>query len=119
MLVLVGVRSTAVSVCVVVVAVAGSFTTVVQEERAQTARTGTNKISFFISSLIADKPDSRQGGIPDGFEVIYLHPGDRHFAPTTAREVDGVENFHQVNRLLRVVDRWGSAPRRIDEILHL
>ncbi len=51
MLVLVGVRSTAVSVCVVVVVVGdgSSFTTVVQEERAQTAMTGTNKISFFIS----------------------------------------------------------------------
>ena len=52
MLVLVGVRSTAVSLCVVVVVVgAGSFTTVVQEDSAQTAMTGTNKISFFISKF--------------------------------------------------------------------
>ena len=54
MLVLVGVRSTAVSVCVVVVVVgAGSFTTVVQEARTQTVRIGTNKISFFIIGLVA------------------------------------------------------------------
>ena len=44
-----GVRVTADSVCVVVVAV-GSFTTVVQEVRsiAQAGNTGINKISFFI-----------------------------------------------------------------------
>jgi hypothetical protein len=52
-LVLVGVRSTADSVRVVVVAV-GSLTTVVQDDRtiAQTAITGINRISFFIIGLI-------------------------------------------------------------------
>ncbi len=53
MLVLVGVCWTAVSLCVVVVVVgAGSFTTVVQEERAATAIIGTNKISFFIVGVM-------------------------------------------------------------------
>ena len=52
-LVLVGVRVTADSVRVVVVAV-GSLTTVVQDDKtiAQTAITGINKISFFIFRLI-------------------------------------------------------------------
>ena len=66
MLVLVGVRSTAVSVCVVVVAVAGSLTTVVQDESAPTANIGTNKISFFISRFDANKPDSMEVTAPDG-----------------------------------------------------
>jgi hypothetical protein len=52
-LVLVGVRSTADSVRVVVVAL-GSFSTVVQDDRiiAQTAITGINRISFFIIGLL-------------------------------------------------------------------
>ena len=50
MLVLVGVRSTAVSVCVVVVAV-GGVSTVVHEARAPTAIIAANKISFFISKF--------------------------------------------------------------------
>ena len=53
MLVLVGVRSTAVSVVRVVVVVAGSLTTVVQDERtmAQPAMTGIKRMSFFIIEL--------------------------------------------------------------------
>lgn len=68
MLVLVGVRSTAVSECVVVVEAAGSLTTVVQEHRAATAIIGIAKISFFISGFDANKPDSRQIACADGFE---------------------------------------------------
>lgn len=53
MLVLVGVCCTAVSLWVVVVVTGtGSFTTVVQEERAAAAIIGTNKISFFIVGLM-------------------------------------------------------------------
>ena len=53
MLVLVGVRVTA-SVCVVVVVVAGSFTTVVQDDKAMTqiGISGIKRISFFIVSLM-------------------------------------------------------------------
>ena len=66
MLVLVGVRSTAVSECVVVVVAAGSLTTVVQDDRAHTAIIGTNKISVFISRFGANKPDSGQVTCADG-----------------------------------------------------
>ena len=60
MLVLVGVRVTA-SVCVVVVVVAGSFTTVVQDDKAMTqiGITGIRTVSFFIVSLLLTK-DSPQ-----------------------------------------------------------
>jgi hypothetical protein len=53
-LVLVGVRVTADSVCVVVVVAAGSFSTVVQDGRtiAQIATTGISRISFFIIGLL-------------------------------------------------------------------
>jgi hypothetical protein len=56
-LVSVGVRVTADSVCVVVVAV-GSFTTVVQEEKsiAQAGMTRSNKDNFFIIVLLLTKP---------------------------------------------------------------
>ena len=66
MLVLVGVRVTA-SVCVVVVVVAGSFTTVVQDESAMTQAgiTGIKRISFFIVSLMLTK-DSPQVVSSDG-----------------------------------------------------
>ena len=51
-LVLVGARSTAVSLWVVVVVVgAGSLTTVVQEDRAR-AQAGISRISFFIIGLM-------------------------------------------------------------------
>jgi hypothetical protein len=55
-----GVRVTADSVCVVVVA-AGSLTTVVQEARSivQAGRTGIKRISFFIL-LDSSKQDSAQ-----------------------------------------------------------
>ena len=60
MLVEEGTRVTADSVCVVVV-VAGSFTTVVQELRnmVQAGRTGIKRISFFIY-LDSSKQDSAQ-----------------------------------------------------------
>ena len=66
MLVLVGVRVTA-SVCVVVVVVAGSFTTVVQEDKAMTqvGITGIKRISFFIVGLMLTK-DSPQVVSLDG-----------------------------------------------------
>ncbi len=66
MLVLVGVRVTA-SVCVVVVVVAGSFTTVVQDDKAMTqiGITGIRRVSFFIVSLLLTK-DSPQVVSPDG-----------------------------------------------------
>ena len=66
MLVLVGVRVTA-SVCVVVVVVAGSFTTVVQDDKAMTQAgiTGIKRISFFIVSLMLKK-DSPQVVSLDG-----------------------------------------------------
>jgi hypothetical protein len=59
-LVALGVRVTADSVCVVVV-VAGSLTTVVQEVRnmVQAGRTGIKRISFFIL-LDSSKQDSAQ-----------------------------------------------------------
>ncbi len=65
-LVLVGVRVTADSVCVVVVVVAGSFT-VVQDDRtmAQAGITGIKRISFFIVSLMLTK-DSPQVVSLDG-----------------------------------------------------
>jgi hypothetical protein len=66
-LVLVGVRSTAVSVWVVVVAVAGSLTTVVQDESPASAKIATNRMSVFISRFIAFKGDSRQLTSADGF----------------------------------------------------
>lgn len=52
-LVLVGVRVTDDSVCVVLVVAAGSLTTVVQDDRtvAQAKMTETNRISFFIISF--------------------------------------------------------------------
>ena len=60
MLVELGVRVTADSVCVVVVA-AGSLTTVVQEVRSivQAGRTGIKRISFFIL-LDSSKQDSAE-----------------------------------------------------------
>ncbi len=66
MLVLVGVRVTA-SVCVVVVVVAGSFTTVVQDDKAMTqiGITGIRTVSFFIVSLMLKK-DSPQVVSLDG-----------------------------------------------------
>jgi hypothetical protein len=67
-LVSVGVRVTADSVCVVVVAVgAGSFTTVVQDDR-RTPYAGmrSNKDSFFIC-VDTDKFNSVQLPCPDGF----------------------------------------------------
>ena len=57
-LVVVGVRVTADSECVVVVVVAtGSLTTVVQDDKAMTqaGTTGIKRISFFIVSLDAHK----------------------------------------------------------------
>jgi hypothetical protein len=65
-LVLVGVRVTA-SVCVVVVVVAGSFTTVVQDDKAMTqiGITGIRRVSFFIVSLLLTK-DSPQVVSLDG-----------------------------------------------------
>jgi hypothetical protein len=71
-LVLVGVRSTAVSLWVVVVVVGvGSFTTVVQDERtrAQAGITGINRISFFIIGLVANKLDSTEVPAADGLEA--------------------------------------------------
>jgi hypothetical protein len=63
-LVVVGVRVTAVSVCVVVVVVAG----VSQDDRtmAQTGITGIKRISFFINRFDADKPDSMDVTPADG-----------------------------------------------------
>jgi hypothetical protein len=63
-LVVVGVRVTVDSVCVVVVVVAG----VSQDDRtmAQTGITGIKRISFFISRFDADKPDSMEGTPADG-----------------------------------------------------
>lgn len=54
-LVLVGARSTDVSLRVVVVVVGdgSSLTTVVQDDNAPIAIIGTNKISFFIIGLVA------------------------------------------------------------------
>jgi len=65
-LVVLGVRVTADSVVVVVV-VAGSFTTVVQDESAMTQAgiTGIERISFFIVSLMLLR-DSPQVVSPDG-----------------------------------------------------
>jgi hypothetical protein len=79
-LVLVGVRSTAVSEWVVVVVAAGSLTTVVQEHRALTAIIGTAKISFFISKFDANKPDSWQIPFADGMKSENLRPMPRNRA---------------------------------------
>ena len=71
MLVLVGVRSTSVVRVVVVVVAAGSFTTVVQDERtrAKAGSTGINRMSFFIIGLIANKLDSTEVSVADGLEA--------------------------------------------------
>jgi hypothetical protein len=56
---------------VVVVVGAGSFTTVVQDERtrAKAGSTGIKRISFFIIELVANKLDSTEVAFADGLEA--------------------------------------------------
>jgi hypothetical protein len=59
-LVLVGVRVTSDSVWVVVVAVAGSFTTVVQDVREKKATAGSTISNVFIIGFMLTKPIRRK-----------------------------------------------------------
>ncbi len=85
MLVLVGVRVTA-SVCVVVVVVAGSFTTVVQDDKAMTqiGITGIRTVSFFIVSLLLTKDSPQVVSLDGTSNEFFSSPRNRDFTPCAA-----------------------------------
>ena len=85
MLVLVGVRVTA-SVCVVVVVVAGSFTTVVQDDKAMTqvGITGIRRVSFFIVSLLLTKDSPQVVSLDGTSNEFFSNARNRDFTSCAA-----------------------------------
>ena len=87
---------TADSVLDVVVEVAGSFTTVVQDEKtsAQAGSRRRLRDSFFIVvGVYADTPDSTPNGLADGFRREFFPPDGSALRAEAARDVDRLEEI--------------------------
>lgn len=125
-------------VVVVVDVVAGSLTTVVHELRTA-AKAGTIQISvnvvFIIQVVTSFMVDSLQVPISDVLNQLLFGPyravnptkpphglsifldfRNRNFPAEIARIVNAVDQFHQFNRLIHVIDRRRPASDRVEKI---
>lgn len=100
--------------------VAVFFVLLAQEQRtkARAATSGVKRTSFFINGF--DAVIQFSGSYArDGAASNFSGPGDRHLAAGAARQINCVEHFHEIDRLLRVIHRRRLAGDGIDEVLHL